>query len=113
MLSNELISLCYQWEDTVNENYPHVVYEEHCKACDAEESKSTSVDNDNSDKLEGVLTFFYFILLVLSWIKYMTYLQEPFLKGYFLQRSLINWNYLRRYPLNYTDKGKVRVNLGK
>ncbi|KAL5556093.1 hypothetical protein UlMin_038329, partial [Ulmus minor] len=42
-----------KWEDTVNENYPHVVYEEHCKACDAEESKSTSVDNDNSDKLEG------------------------------------------------------------
>ncbi|KAL5541314.1 hypothetical protein UlMin_044574 [Ulmus minor] len=44
-----------KWEDTVNENYPHVVYEEHCKACDAEESKSTSVDNDNSDKLEEEL----------------------------------------------------------
>ncbi|KAL5564498.1 hypothetical protein UlMin_027662 [Ulmus minor] len=44
-----------KWEDTVNENYPHVVYEEHCKACDAEDSKSTSVDNDNSDKLEEEL----------------------------------------------------------
>ncbi|KAL5545023.1 hypothetical protein UlMin_008807 [Ulmus minor] len=44
-----------KWEDTLNENYPHVMFEEHCKACDAEESKSTSVDNDNSDKLEEEL----------------------------------------------------------
>ncbi|KAL5569794.1 hypothetical protein UlMin_026369 [Ulmus minor] len=44
-----------KWEDTVNENYPHVVYEEHCKACDTEESEATSADDDSSDKLEEEL----------------------------------------------------------
>ncbi|KAL5575550.1 hypothetical protein UlMin_017249 [Ulmus minor] len=44
-----------KWKDTVNENYPHVVYEEHCKACDAEESEATLADDDSSDKLEEEL----------------------------------------------------------
>lgn len=43
--------LCFgeQWEDSLNEKYPHIVNEEHCKACDAEPN---SVE-DSGDKLEG------------------------------------------------------------
>ncbi|XP_007220412.2 putative lipase ROG1 [Prunus persica] len=41
-----------KWEDTVDEKYPHIVYEEHCKAYDAEQCEPTSVENDGSDKLE-------------------------------------------------------------
>ncbi|XP_021823435.1 putative lipase YOR059C [Prunus avium] len=44
-----------KWEDTVDEKYPHIVYEEHCKAYDAEQCEPTSVENDGSDKLEGEL----------------------------------------------------------
>ncbi|KAH0979247.1 hypothetical protein GBA52_006424 [Prunus armeniaca] len=41
-----------KWEDTVDEKYPHIVYEEHCKAYDAEQCEPTSVENDGADKLE-------------------------------------------------------------
>ncbi|BBG98193.1 phosphofructokinase 4 [Prunus dulcis] len=41
-----------KWEDTVDEKYPHIVYEEHCKAYDAEQCEPTSVEIDGSDKLE-------------------------------------------------------------
>ncbi|KAG2283052.1 hypothetical protein Bca52824_054272 [Brassica carinata] len=27
----------YQWEDSLDEKYPHIVYEELCKSCDAED----------------------------------------------------------------------------
>ncbi|XP_047327444.1 lipid droplet phospholipase 1-like [Impatiens glandulifera] len=37
------------WGDSLNEKYPHVVYEEFCKASDVKESKSGT---DSSDKLE-------------------------------------------------------------
>ncbi|XP_015582438.1 putative lipase ROG1 [Ricinus communis] len=43
-----------KWEDYVNEKYPHIVYEEHCKAYDAEESVLISTE-DNTDKLEEEL----------------------------------------------------------
>lgn len=46
--------LVYQWEDTVNEKYPHIVYEERCKAYDAEESNLTSTGDSSLDKLEGI-----------------------------------------------------------
>lgn len=39
------------WEDSLNEKYPHIVNEEHCKACDAEPN---SVE-DSGDKLEEEL----------------------------------------------------------
>lgn len=42
-----------KWEDTLNEKYPHVVYEEHCKACDAEQCDLTK--DDGSDKIEEEL----------------------------------------------------------
>lgn len=44
----------YQWEDVVNEKYPHVVYEERCKGYDAEQSETTVVEDDGFDKLEGL-----------------------------------------------------------
>ncbi|XP_050386756.1 putative lipase ROG1 [Argentina anserina] len=44
-----------KWEDTVDEKYPHIVYEEHCKAYDAEQCEPTSVDGSDSDQLEGEL----------------------------------------------------------
>lgn len=44
-----------KWEDTLNEKYPHVVYEEHCKACENEQCKSTTIEDDRSDKLEEEL----------------------------------------------------------
>ncbi|KAJ4840355.1 hypothetical protein Tsubulata_007623 [Turnera subulata] len=44
------------WEECVDEKYPHIVYEEHCKACDAEESEIFSEQDDNNfDKLEEEL----------------------------------------------------------
>ncbi|XP_027366219.1 putative lipase YOR059C [Abrus precatorius] len=42
-----------KWKDTANEKYPHVVYEEHCKACDAE--KCDIVEDNSSDKIEEEL----------------------------------------------------------
>lgn len=42
-----------KWEDTLNEKYPHVVYEEHCKACDAEQYDPT--EDNGSDKIEEEL----------------------------------------------------------
>ncbi|KAL2320508.1 hypothetical protein Fmac_029477 [Flemingia macrophylla] len=36
--------------DTINEKYPHIVYEEHCKACDAEQCDIT--EDNSSDKIE-------------------------------------------------------------
>ncbi|KAG4997056.1 hypothetical protein JHK85_028495 [Glycine max] len=42
------------WKDTNNEKYPHVVYEEHCKACsDAEQCDST--EGNSYDKIEEEL----------------------------------------------------------
>ena len=46
--------LIHQWEDTLNEKYPHVVYEEHCKAYEAVECEATSIEDHGSDKLEGL-----------------------------------------------------------
>lgn len=62
MLYGVLISDCYlmtrvcscsKWENVVNEKYPHIVFEEHCKACDAEQCEPSSVEDDGLDKLEG------------------------------------------------------------
>ncbi|KAB5573365.1 hypothetical protein DKX38_000559 [Salix brachista] len=44
-----------KWEDYVNKEYPHIVYEEHCKACDAEQSELISTADDGLDKLEEEL----------------------------------------------------------
>ncbi|KAL5744155.1 hypothetical protein ACOSP7_027012 [Xanthoceras sorbifolium] len=44
-----------KWEDSLNEKYPHIVYEEHCKACDAEQPEPNSMENDGSDKIEEEL----------------------------------------------------------
>ncbi|XP_071686370.1 putative lipase ROG1 [Rutidosis leptorrhynchoides] len=42
-----------KWEDSVNEKYPHIVYEERCKACDFEQD-STVVDNPDDVEEELV-----------------------------------------------------------
>ncbi|KAJ8772357.1 hypothetical protein K2173_027534 [Erythroxylum novogranatense] len=42
-----------KWEDYLNEKYPHVVYEEHCKASGTEQHDLT--DDSSSDKLEEEL----------------------------------------------------------
>ncbi|KAK6925801.1 protein of unknown function DUF676, lipase-like [Dillenia turbinata] len=39
-----------KWEDSIHEKYPHIVYEEHCKAYDAE--KSISLEESSSDEIE-------------------------------------------------------------
>nr|XP_034914903.1 lipid droplet phospholipase 1 isoform X1 [Populus alba] len=44
-----------KWEDYINKEYPHIVYEEHCKACDTEQSELISTDDDSFDKLEEEL----------------------------------------------------------
>ncbi|RWR87429.1 putative lipase [Cinnamomum micranthum f. kanehirae] len=41
-----------KWEDSVSERYPHIVYEEHSKANDSEQSELVSVVDDGSDVLE-------------------------------------------------------------
>ena len=53
----------WQWEDTLNEKYPHVVYEEHFKACDAQQSDLT--EDGGSDKIEGLHLWFPFHLYLL------------------------------------------------
>ncbi|GAB4825898.1 hypothetical protein Ancab_008765 [Ancistrocladus abbreviatus] len=49
------ISELPKWEDSLNEKYPHIVYEEQCKADDAEHCEPNSVDDSNSDKVEEEL----------------------------------------------------------
>ncbi|KAJ4706537.1 alpha/beta-Hydrolases superfamily protein [Melia azedarach] len=44
-----------KWEGSLDEKYPHIVYEEHCKACDAEQLESNSTEEEGSDKLEEEL----------------------------------------------------------
>ncbi|KAG5533670.1 hypothetical protein RHGRI_027751 [Rhododendron griersonianum] len=47
-----------KWEDSLNEKYPHIVYEEHCKAYDTEVTEhcdSMLTEDDDSDKLEEEL----------------------------------------------------------
>jgi hypothetical protein len=51
--NKQSIFLVNQWEDSLNEKYPHVVYEEHCKANDDEQCEPPSIENKGSDKLEG------------------------------------------------------------
>nr|GEW70592.1 putative lipase ROG1 [Tanacetum cinerariifolium] len=41
-----------KWEDSVSEKYPHVVYEERCKACDPEQDLTK---DDNTDDVEEEL----------------------------------------------------------
>ncbi|KAE8056841.1 hypothetical protein FH972_013577 [Carpinus fangiana] len=43
-----------KWEDSLNEKYPHVVHEEHCKANDGEQCEPPSIE----DKLEVLSSFF-------------------------------------------------------
>ncbi|KAG5533668.1 hypothetical protein RHGRI_027751 [Rhododendron griersonianum] len=50
--------IALQWEDSLNEKYPHIVYEEHCKAYDTEVTEhcdSMLTEDDDSDKLEEEL----------------------------------------------------------
>ncbi|KAK9291463.1 hypothetical protein L1049_019411 [Liquidambar formosana] len=44
-----------KWEDSLNEKYPHIVYEEHYKAYDAEQCEPISTEDDGSEKLEEEL----------------------------------------------------------
>ncbi|KAL6980919.1 hypothetical protein U1Q18_022554, partial [Sarracenia purpurea var. burkii] len=44
-----------KWEGSLNEKYPHIVYEEHCKACDSEQCEPVVMEDDGSDKLEEEL----------------------------------------------------------
>ncbi|TYH24287.1 hypothetical protein ES288_A03G080000v1 [Gossypium darwinii] len=45
-----------KWGESLNEKYPHIVYEEHCKACDSEQYETISTEDDgSSDKLEEEL----------------------------------------------------------
>uniref|UniRef100_A0A5B7B0V5 Putative lipase ROG1 isoform X1 n=1 Tax=Davidia involucrata TaxID=16924 RepID=A0A5B7B0V5_DAVIN len=44
-----------KWEDSLNEKYPHIVYEEHCKAYDAEQCEPILMEDNGSDEIEGEL----------------------------------------------------------
>ncbi|KAK9181461.1 hypothetical protein WN944_024598 [Citrus x changshan-huyou] len=44
-----------QWEYSLDEKYPHIVYHEHCKACDAEQLEPSSMEDAGSDKMEEEL----------------------------------------------------------
>ncbi|CAI0383944.1 unnamed protein product [Linum tenue] len=44
-----------QWEDCLNEKYPHVVHEEHCKACDETDLAEPFSTDDKFDKIEEEL----------------------------------------------------------
>ena len=42
-----------QWEDSLNEKYPHIVHEERCKAYGIEQFEPIVIADDASDKIEG------------------------------------------------------------
>ncbi|XP_073306546.1 lipid droplet phospholipase 1-like isoform X2 [Primulina huaijiensis] len=42
-----------EWEDSIDDKYPHVVYEEHCKACDV--PREYTKEDDGLDELEEEL----------------------------------------------------------
>lgn len=42
-----------KWEDSLNEKYPHIVYEEYCKEC--EQYEATTEEDQTSDKIEEEL----------------------------------------------------------
>lgn len=44
-----------KWADSLNEKYPHIVYQEHCKACDSEQGEPVVKEDDHFDKLEEEL----------------------------------------------------------
>ncbi|CAL5322912.1 hypothetical protein CsSME_00001332 [Camellia sinensis var. sinensis] len=44
-----------KWQDSLNEKYPHVVYEEHCKAYDTEQCESVVIEDEGPNKLEEEL----------------------------------------------------------
>ncbi|CAL5407639.1 unnamed protein product [Camellia sinensis] len=44
-----------KWEDSLNEKYPHIVYEEHCKASDTEQCEPIIMEDDFLDELEEEL----------------------------------------------------------
>ncbi|OMO94818.1 hypothetical protein CCACVL1_05779 [Corchorus capsularis] len=45
-----------KWEESLNEKYPHIVHEEHCKACDSDQYETISTEEDgSSDKIEEEL----------------------------------------------------------
>ncbi|CAI9091977.1 OLC1v1027101C1 [Oldenlandia corymbosa var. corymbosa] len=44
-----------KWEECLNEKYPHVVYEERCKAYDPEQCQSVVVEDDGLDEIEEKL----------------------------------------------------------
>ncbi|PHU18069.1 hypothetical protein BC332_13764 [Capsicum chinense] len=44
-----------KWEESLNEKYPHIVYEEHCKAYDGEQGESVVKEDDSLDKVEEEL----------------------------------------------------------
>ncbi|XP_076905521.1 lipid droplet phospholipase 1-like isoform X1 [Bidens hawaiensis] len=48
------LNLCMQWQDSVNEKYPHIVYEERCKAYDFEPDLTN--DDDTDDVEEELVT---------------------------------------------------------
>ncbi|KAL6530316.1 hypothetical protein OROHE_014669 [Orobanche hederae] len=48
------VGVFWQWEDSVDEKYPHVVYEERCKAYDNEQC-DTTVEDNVLDELEEEL----------------------------------------------------------
>ncbi|KAI3471011.1 hypothetical protein Pfo_027674 [Paulownia fortunei] len=43
-----------KWEDSIDENYPHIVYEEWCKVCDGKQCETTT-EEDGLDELEEEL----------------------------------------------------------
>lgn len=47
-----IIFLVYQWEDSLDEKYPHIVYEELCKSCDGDDVPE---GENHSDDIEGKL----------------------------------------------------------
>ncbi|XP_042509519.1 putative lipase ROG1 [Macadamia integrifolia] len=44
-----------KWEDSLNEKYPHIVYEEYSKAKDGEPEQPISVEDEDSDTLEEIV----------------------------------------------------------
>lgn len=63
----QILLLQLQWEDSLSEKYPHIVYEERSKAIDVDKSEQDSDISRDSDVLEGNdLNYFFRIEILID-----------------------------------------------
>lgn len=63
----QILLLQLQWEDSLSEKYPHIVYEERSKAIDVDKTEQDLDISRDSDVLEGNdLNYFFRIEILID-----------------------------------------------